>query len=238
MIRSTKLLSAACLLAMAVNLAQADNFTINMRSTADPGGYWFDPLTDTVEARVSALYSSEVRSNGWFRTMCVETNEYFVSGKTYNASVTGSTAMNGGTNVTGSSSGDPISVGTAYLYKEFALGNLDNLSGINNYATLGAALQRTVWALEGEAGYSIDSTLQWLLKLHFGDADYRANYQGNEVQVMNLTKYVGTNGDTLGSSYGTKRQDQLVLWRVPDGGMTLALLGLGLTLVGLVRRKS
>lgn len=87
-----------------------------------------------------------------FETFCVETQEYVSIPGTYNA-VFNDKAMMGQT-----ASGDPISRGTAWLYHEFQIqGDFDNYATYNytvgaDRAASAAALQATIWWLEGEAG--------------------------------------------------------------------------------------
>ena len=87
-----------------------------------------------------------------------------------------------------------------------------------------------IWYLEdeqiAESGVKWDYLVSLLNGQSFGFAGARASNAvgGYGVQVMNLTD--ANNG---------LHQDQLVYTGVPDGGMTLTLLGLGL--VGLAATK-
>ena len=76
-------------------------------------------------------------------------NEHFTPGSTYYYGISQG-AINGG--ISGGNP-DPISRGTAWLYLQFATGNLANLANYDYSAGAGgnasaAALQATIWWLE------------------------------------------------------------------------------------------
>ena len=226
-----------------VNTSFGGSYTLTMYSPdSATGNYWAKPDA-TLGNLVLGNYDQGVTTGTLgFWTMCVETNEYFWPGSTYNASIVDATARNGGTNTT---TGDPISVGTAYLYEQFALGNLQSLVPGFTYTIPNAArVQNMIWWLEGETGESTagsDPALASLLTLKFGGSisdpsAWKADYLGLDVKVMNLTRYDGPGGDGA-TSYGDLRQDQLVLWHVPDGGSTVALLGMALMGLYAFRRR-
>ncbi len=219
----------------------AATYTLNLRteSASSIGKYTVDPNGD-LEA-VLSKYDELATSGGGTRfwTFCLESKVYFESNRTYNAEVSSSTDSVGG--------GDPLSNGTAYLYEQFALGQLGTLlqDGFAYDINGGARLQKMIWYLEGEIGGVQDTNMWSLLGTQLGGTAM-LDYSGSAVKVLNITKYQGTGGDNLGASYGTLRQDQLVYWgpkesttitnSVPDGGTTLLLLGSALGGLGLVRR--
>ena len=150
--------------------------------------------------------------NGGFETFCVEANEYFNPGSTYYYGISQG-AINGG--ISGGNP-DPLSRGTAWLYLNFAQGTLAGY----NYAlgpsgnASAAALQATIWWLEGEGANPNNafSTLVTSLPNYMADNN---GYYG--VGVLNLWSDI---------NHTQVAQDQLML--VPDGGSTVMLLGLGL----------
>jgi hypothetical protein len=167
-----------------------------------------------------------------FQSFCIELDE-FISGTRWAELNTG--AIHGGV---GGPDPDPLSIGAAWLYKQFAEGNLlgyDYTPGAGRAASA-AALQDTLWWLEDEIGGAPPVnpfTAQLVAK--FGSAaaakaDYDPTTAGFNVRVINMW------GDTGGAvDYTKPKQDMLVY--LPDGGMTLVLLGAGLLGVAAIRRK-
>ena len=164
-----------------------------------------------------------------FQTFCLEIGEFlYPYGPTYNA-VVNPNAVYGGVGP----GGDPISKGTGWLYSQFALGTLayynygDTSNGyFSDRHAAAAALQNTIWWLEGEAGDpgGTNRFRNLVLGLPFNPfADGGVDYG---VYALNLT-------DNSGRRY----QDQLFYRGVPDGGMTLMLLGGALIGLGALHRK-
>jgi hypothetical protein len=229
------------LLAGLVGSASAATYSLTLHSETHPGKYTADP--DGALESVLANYDVKATTHGGTRfwTFCLESQEYFQSGKRYDAELSPD-----GATVPGN---DKISLGTAYLYELFAQGTLDAaLAGFSytNVSNGGARLQKMIWWLEGESGGVLDSGLAGLLTTQYGSAlNAKADYSGSAVKVLNLTKYTGTLGNTDGLA-GTHRQDQLVYFGnpqpiipprpVPDGGTSLLLLGLSLGGLGLGKR--
>jgi hypothetical protein len=153
-----------------------------------------------------------------FETFCVEDNEVFSPGGTYYYQI-GQVADAGGA---GGPHPDPLSLGAAWLYLNFAHGTL---AGYNyTIGALGNAsaadLQNTIWWLEEEAADPGSGNIfRNLVVSQFGSvANARADNNGFfGVGILNLWANPNNTGNA---------QDQLVL--VPDGGTTASLLGVGL----------
>ncbi len=175
--------------------------------------------------------------SGSFLTFCIEAGIHVSLGTTYNYTISPS-AFSGGPDSHSVGAGDPISAGTAWLYEQFYFGTLVDTDGVGTYFDAGThgglaardynagVLQKAIWDLEDEAGDSGNYYVN-LAITHFGSsAAARADAgPGSKVMAMNLWTIPD----------GADVQSQLIY--VPDGGMTVALLGLGLLGLGALRRK-
>lgn len=181
-----------------------------------------------------------VAGQKYFQTFCIEYNEDFYPGRIYDVAISDK-AMYGGQ----PSSGDPISIGTAWLYMEFAKGTLsgydynyngnkDGVAGGNRTASAGL-LQQAIWWLEqepnGKRNTFIDAAEEAL---------YGTGKKGNGWDTL-------IKGDANGA-YGVKAlnlgaagavQDQLVI--VPEPTTLIAgallLLPFGTSVLRILRRN-
>jgi hypothetical protein len=90
-----------------------------------------------------------------FRTFCIEDNDYFTPNGTYYHKINSGAVFGGvGYQPTAgaSSSFDPISIGTAYLYSQFRAGTLTGYSYAPSSTEIASAtaLQRAIWWMENE----------------------------------------------------------------------------------------
>lgn len=168
----------------------------------------------------------------WFGTFCIEKNEYFTPGHTYDVALNDG-AISGGRG--GATNGkDIISEGTGWLYEQYAIGNFFG-SAYNP-----SHLQKAIWFLEDELSWSnIGNSARNLVTLAATSlglatndnwAEVKSDYTGLNVKVMNLTSSNGQN----------QHQDQLVYMphNVSDSGTTVALLGLAFTGLIAFRRRN
>ncbi|HYK23339.1 MAG TPA: VPDSG-CTERM sorting domain-containing protein [Candidatus Acidoferrum sp.] len=184
----------------------------------------YSATLNPVSMGYSPLTMANVGHGVGFETFCLEYNEEFVPGGTYNYAIS-QAAIHGG--VPGGS--DPLSLGTAWLYLNFAEGNLPGYDFTNaaNRTNAAGMLQNTIWWLEGErADPGNGNSFRNLVITQFGSA---ANAMADNngfygVAVLNLYYLDGSDS-----------QDQLVL--VPDSGTTSMLLSLGLASLFLFNRK-
>jgi hypothetical protein len=178
------------------------------------GGEFNASSSDFVPATMG--YAPSTIFNGGFETFCVEYNEHFTPGSTLYYGIS-QAAVNGG--ISGGNP-DPISKGTAWLYLNFAqhtLAGYNYSTGAGGNASA-ADLQATIWWLEGE-GANPNNQFSVAVTSQFGSAMAAMadnnGYYG--VSILNLW------GDI---NHTQPAQDQLIL-TVPDGGLTVMLLGLG-----------
>jgi hypothetical protein len=209
------------------------------------GGEFTITSADSQLSPASLGYSSAATVNGGFETFCLEYNQHFTPGSTYNSSISGAAIGSGGS--------DFISVGTAWLYSQFAKNTWDSayFSGSNVYNyTAGsgrqasaAAFQNTIWWLEQE-NYSSGSNIDPGSGNIFRNAVLSkfSNLAGARVDSGGA---YGVSVLNLGNAPDFKYQDQLILTpvpagappAVPDGGGTVMLLGLALGGLACLKRR-
>jgi hypothetical protein len=210
---------------------------------------------DSIDGYLSgyALGAGNAATNT-FQTFCIEYREHFNWNVPYTGAVSGA-AIKGGTLTQ-----DAVSVGTGWLYSQFAQG----LLATNNYFTGSAAnrtaqaglLQNAIWWLEGEITNS-QANNPFILAAEVGlgiahGSTFPNASPGQEGTGLALNTYNGQTAASfgvfalnLGPFQGNPNvitQDQLIYQRtsnrnVPDGGTTLVLLGLSLTGMRLLQRR-
>jgi hypothetical protein len=175
-------------------------------------------------------YDASTLVGSGFESFCIETNEYISMGPTYTAFFNSKAIMGGNP-----PNGDPISIGTAWLYHEFQIqGDFDTLATYN-YDTAGGAraasagqLQAAIWWLEGEAGDpGAGNVFRNAVITKFLTAANAMSDNNGAYPVAALNLY---------TSSGSLAQDMLVCVPVPEPGI-LILLGIALSAVGLSSRR-
>jgi hypothetical protein len=219
------------------------NFATSGGQAEGVGGGEFTITADdpSIVANYNAL--ARVGANG-FETFCLEYNQHISVPATYNAEISGGARPGGGGGVNGV---DLISIGTAYLYSQFALGVLSgyhydaaHTGAYANRALSAGALQAAFWFLEQEVTLTDlqvnNNFFLGLLGIN-SNADATVGAQRADASGYNLHGVAVLN---LGASPTFPNQDQLVKAssaRVPDGGATLSLLGAALCGISFLRRK-
>jgi hypothetical protein len=168
-------------------------------------------------------------ADGSFQTFCVQNTVDFNPGVTYNYTTGNTTGANG---IEG---GITLTAGAAYLYYEFATGNLSGYTYVagSGRVTTAGELQAAIWYFMGEGLASGFTTSDQFITLADNNVanPFAANGSLYGVEILQLT--------TPGSNPSIANQNQLVL-TAPDGGMTAAMLGMslaGMFLVQFQQRK-
>ena len=205
-------------------------FTLSpVQGQLDVSGYSANALTQT--RNIGGV-------NGSFQTFCIEESEYCYPNGVVDVSKS-SSADHGG--VLGSR--DTLSQGTGWLYSQFASGTLGGYNYTGDRHASASQLQNAIWMLEGEIA-TVDYGNPYVQLVTsasaFGSwstaiADAQPSDFG--VWALNLT------------TDGSSRQDQLYYdgtkeslgttptTNVPDGGMTLAMLGFAVAGLARLRRR-
>lgn len=228
-------LCASAPLALANNTITLDVNNYSSEYPGYDGGEFTATLNGSLTGTPAGYSSLAVLSNGTFETFCVELNNEFSNGGTYNYAITDYIQPNKTTEQT-------LTQGVAYLYSQFAQGTLADFNysltaktgGQYDREIDGTELQTAIWYLMGEVTLtstqiSADPFIA-LAEAHGGTtAVTGTGFDG--VSVLDLTT---VNSDGVVTAYN---QDQLIYTAVPDGGTTIALIGLSLLGILCFRRK-
>jgi hypothetical protein len=148
-----------------------------------------------------------------FQSFCLEGGEYISPDTTYVAVRNGWAIMGGNP-----PAGDPLSKGTAWLYHEFQSGTLDRYNYTGDRHASAAALQNTIWWLEGEAADpGATNVFRNAVITQFGSAAAAMASNAGLFPVAVLNLYTES---------GSLAQDMLVCVPVP-AAVLLGMLGLG-----------
>lgn len=244
---ASKGLAALALLIIAGSGAYANpTLTLSTNSYSDVSlGGEFTVSGSGLSTASYAASTSSAFGAGDFSTFCMAYNEDFVPGSTFGYSLSSTTFGNG------SNPNVPLTQGAAYLYSQFASGNLLNYDYTNgssgqftSRANAAEALQIAIWWVQGldtggiyNEGAPVPNSgdnyyVNLLTGLGTGWATTVAapNYDGVSVLIL----------DNSNSNDGTTpySQPQLYYNNVPDNGATVLLLGIALLTLVAVKRQT
>jgi hypothetical protein len=179
------------------------------------------------------IYNVVTSDNGSFQTFCVERREYLNLGATYYYEISNAVRFDGGPIGTF----DPISRATAWLFVNFRTA----VPGYADDAFHNNAIQNAIWCLEGDVtpgSLSAKARDYYNAAIAGAGPNWASDANGAfGVYVMNLNT---TNPGT----YAGRRQDLLIqiqmpepVAQIPDGGLTVMLLGLAIGCLSLISRK-
>jgi hypothetical protein len=180
--------------------------------------------------------------NNSFQSFCVEYNEhislgntsYLVGGVTnHTVNAPGAYGTYSGNEPGHTSTQDPISANTAWLFTQFFTTNLSNMSiwGNASQSVKNTALQQAIWSLEGEPSGNISSLATSYKNLANATVSSGAWSGIGNVRVLNLYSQ-----DSQGH-YTVNAQDQLYMVASVPEPETYVLMLAGLALVGGVARR-
>lgn len=231
-------------LTIGANVASADQlrlYSSTYSNGGNGGAYTADILSGPLN---NSSYVAGLTGVGGFdfETFCMEPTEHFSSGGLYDytlgGAVLGGSQEKAGRNAT---PGDQLSLGTTWLYSQYAQGLLNPALYGNNVTDRKAAnrqLQLAFWYLEDEYGslgvYAEESpgayaneflglVIAQFGTLSAGQDDAADGAYG--VWAINITQN------------GYNKQSQLYYSRVPETGTTVGMLGLALILIAGLRRR-
>ena len=204
-------------------------------------------FTDGVGNGVGGAFNGSVVSGGsgtWnnsFESFCLEYNENISFGTSYKVggvsnhtvNATGAYGTYSGSEPGHTSTKDPISASTAWLFTQFYTTHLSNSSvwGTANQATKNTAVQQAIWSLEGESFGSMSSLASSYKSKAIAAVNSGAWSGIGTVRVLNLYSK-----DNQGN-YTRHAQDQLYMVSAVPEPETYAMMLAGLALVGGIARR-
>jgi hypothetical protein len=167
--------------------------------------------------------TGDIVEPGTFQTFCLELGEGIHDNAKFDVIHSTKTVYAGIT----------LNKGTAWLYQQFATGTWASYDYGAGRHVSGIALQNEIWFLMSQVG-TPDATFDPIVNaaaLGGGWNVLDPNDGQFPVEVLNVW-FPGLVGTVQGA-----HQDILVIPGTPDGGLTLALLGMGLSGLGVVSRR-
>jgi hypothetical protein len=216
---------------LAVAIAPAA-LAATITGTQTPGAHYADGGEITALASPPVLLGMPAPSGPpAFQTFCIESQVLFNNGATYNYSLTQT-----------DHSGHALTVGAAWLFAQFSAGTLSGYDYTigNGRINSAGALQEALWDLQGQSipsAFLLNPTIDSQAGIFVAMAQTAAGSDAAARAAANGA--FGVSVINLNTDTGAPAQDWLAIAQVtvPDGGMTIALLGFALVGVEALRRK-
>jgi len=193
---------------------------------------------------VATEYNSTGAAFRTFQTFCLEDNEYFYPNTKYDFTV-GTKVVFGGPLGTGNPASFQLTVGAANLFKAYMNGTIKNARAVQEAIWYNQGYTATAYTKNWNAGWQADlSDLDTSYSSLPSSSTYKSIYfdrtaydpiGNSNIKVMNLTST--TDGLDYYAGNGVSTQRQSFIYVVPDGGMTISMLGFGFIGLGMLRRK-
>jgi hypothetical protein len=176
-----------------------------------------------------------------WETFCLEKNEYVSGDTTIYSAVVNNEAVKGGIGGQDTPNGDTLDPRTAYLYTQFATGNLSNYRYNGTQAQRerdAGRLQRVIWYIENEIGLGkpADEVLGGKALDWFNEAVNAGWKSIGNVRVLNLSENIFEKGEFF-ECCEQYNQDILVYAPVVPVPAAVLLGILGLSIAGIKLRK-
>jgi hypothetical protein len=218
-----RLLIGAVIFMMMASVAMAGQIkaepSFGPYQAGDGGEFTIIQYNDWLDLSGYSGYTTDQGINvGTFQTFCIEGNEFIYDYIVYDAAIG-----------TANSQGVDITLGVAWLYSQFATGTWEDLAYPYDDAALridaAALLQNAIWYfMHHDMAFDGSGPFMAAVNDKFADPFAASNGEYN-VYALILT-----------TPSGGRAQDLLV-YRVPDGGATVLLLGLAFAGVAALRRR-
>lgn len=201
---------------------------------SNQGEYAFQTLTGPADNEwyAPAAKNQGALPNESFQSFCLELSEAVGGIGVPISYIVNNAAIGGGNNNHAALGdvGDRVSLGTAWLYSQFARGILADYFSAPDRNVVAQLLQFAIWALEDEIPDPVGNPFFTAAANAFGgDAELaQSNAPSGEFGVYVLNNTVV---DTQA------RAQDMLYYSAPDGGATVMLLGLSLTGLSLLARS-